>query len=406
VTLRGSLALLAMLAGALLLPAGVTAHGRSTSYSSWSLDEQGASVRARIPLVELTRVPELAARAATRDPQLSDHLAESLLLHTPSGVCPVTDGPRALAAPEGWWSSEWRIDCPPGEPRHIETRLLQPDAPSHLHFARVRTRDGAVRERVLSSRKPAWALDEAAPAQGTSDATVTDYVRLGAEHIASGADHLAFLLALLLLAASVTEVATLVTGFTLAHSVTLALAALGILHPDVPAVEALIGFSVALVAAENAWLLSERVRWLPWTIAGALVILAVLAASGRGALSTLTLLGTALFTWCHFKLLERTERPARLRVAVAFAFGLVHGFGFAGVLDELALPSHRLLPALFGFNVGVELGQLAIVALAWPLLRLLSRLRGGSVGSAVAELGSAAVCGLGLFWFATRAFSS
>jgi hypothetical protein len=59
---------------------------------------------------------------------------------------------------------------------------------------------------------------------------------------------------------------------------------------------------------------------------------------------------------------------------------------------------------LFGFNVGVELGQLAIVALAWPLLRLLSRLRDGRVGPAIAEVGSATVCGLGLFWFATRAF--
>jgi hypothetical protein len=405
VTFHGSRALLITLGTALLWPVGVTAHGRSTSYSSWSLDEQGASVRARIPLVELTRVPELAAQAAARDPRLSDHLARSLLLRTPSGVCPVTDGPHALAASEGWWSSEWRIDCPPGEPRHIESRILQPAAPSHLHFARIRTPDGAVRERVLSSREAAWAIDESEPAQGSSDATVADYVRLGVEHIASGADHLAFLLALLLLAASVTEVATLVTGFTIAHSVTLALAALGILHPDVAAVESLIGFSVALVAAENAWLLADRARWLPWSIAGALVVLAFLAAFGLGALSVLTLLGVALFTLCHFELLERAKRPARLRVAIAFAFGLVHGFGFAGVLDELALPRERLLPALFGFNVGVELGQLAIVALAWPLLRLLSRLRGGSVGSAVEELGSAAVCGLGLFWFATRAFT-
>jgi hypothetical protein len=396
--------LLLVLVAALAWSEGARSHGRSTSYSSWSLEDDGATVRVRIPLVELTRVPELAGPARARDPRLSDDLARSLLLRSKSGVCPITEGPRALAAAEGWWSSEWRVTCPVGEPRSIESRILQPAAPSHLHFARIRTQDGSVRERVLSNRAPTWSIDAAEPAASTSEASVGGYIRLGVEHIASGADHLAFLLALLLLAASVGEVATLVTGFTLAHSVTLALAALGILHPDVVAVESLIGFSVALVASENAWLLAGRTRWLPFAIATALMALAALTTLGIGALSALTLLGIATFTLCHFELLQRAENPARLRVAIAFAFGLVHGFGFAGVLDELDLPRTRLLPALFGFNVGVELGQLAIVALAWPLLRLLSRLRDGRVGPAIAEVGSATVCGLGLFWFATRAF--
>jgi hypothetical protein len=116
------------------------------------------------------------------------------------------------------------------------------------------------------------------------------------------------------------------------------------------------------------------------------------------------LAGLALFSACHFGLLARVERPARLRAAVAFAFGLIHGFGFAGVLAEMALPAERLVPALLGFNVGVELGQLAIVAVAWPVLALLARVADGRPHRWIAELGSAAVCGLGLFWFLTRAF--
>ncbi|MEN8184528.1 MAG: HupE/UreJ family protein [Myxococcota bacterium] len=396
-----ALALLASLGG--VGPAA--AHGRSVSYSSWDLLEDGVRVRARIPLVELTRIPSLAAAAAARDPILGDYLASRLVLRTPAGPCERLEGPRTLAAPEGWWLSEWKVACPPGAARTLESSVLLPEAPSHLHFARVRTPDGTVRERVLSSRQTAWSLEEVESATPTPAASVTRYLWLGVEHIASGADHLAFLLALLLLAASLAEVATLVTGFTLAHSVTLGLAALGILHPDTPAVEALIGFSVALVAAENAWLLGDRVRWLPFSIGGVLVLLAGLSALGIGVLSWLTLLGIGLFSVCHFGLLERSARPARLRVAIAFAFGLVHGFGFAGVLDELALPRERLLPALFGFNAGVELGQLAIVAVAWPLLRLAGRLAGGRAGPAIAELASAVVCGLGVFWFTTRAFS-
>ena len=98
------------------------------------------------------------------------------------------------------------------------------------------------------------------------------------------------------------------------------------------------------------------------------------------------------------------ERPEQLRAAVAFAFGLIHGFGFAGVLSELFLPTDRLIPALLGFNIGVELGQLGLVALAWPLLRALGRVRNGRLAGIVTEVGSAVICGLGVFWFITRNF--
>ena len=105
--------------------------------------------------------------------------------------------------------------------------------------------------------------------------------------------------------------------------------------------------------------------------------MALLAALGVGGMGALTLAGMTLFTLCYFGLLGRAERPARLRVAIAFAFGLVHGFGFAGVLVEISLPTGRLVPALLGFNLGVEVGQLVLVAALWPVLRDLARLRDG-----------------------------
>ena len=107
---------------------------------------------------------------------------------------------------------------------------------------------------------------------------------------------------------------------------------------------------------------------------------------------------------CVGQPLDRAERAARLRVAIAFAFGLVHGFGFAGVLTEISLPTSRLAPALLGFNLGVEVGQLVLVAALWPVLRDLARLREGRPHRILAEVGSAALCGVGIFWFVTRAF--
>ena len=134
---------------------------------------------------------------------------------------------------------------------------------------------------------------------------------------------------------------------------------------------------------------------------GAMVLLSAL---GLGGIGSLTLAGMTLFTLCYFGLLGLAEKPARLRVAISFAFGLVHGFGFAGVLVEIALPRDRLVPALLGFNLGVEVGQLVLVAALWPLLRDLARVREGRPHRLVVEVGSAVLCSVGLFWFLTRAF--
>ena len=175
-------------------------------------------------------------------------------------------------------------------------------------------------------------------------------------------------------------------------------------RPEAQEVGALVGLSIALVAAENVFLLTQRPRAIPWLITAGLAAMALLSALGMVGMGALTLGGMTLFTFCYFGLLRRAERPARLRVAIAFSFGLVHGFGFAGFLIDMALPEARLLTALFGFNVGVEVGQLVLVVALWPVLRDLAHLRGGRPHRLLVEAGSAALCSVGLFWFLTRAF--
>ena len=92
-----------------------------------------------------------------------------------------------------------------------------------------------------------------------------------------------------------------------------------------------------------------------------------------------------------------------MRWAIAFIFGLVHGFGVASVLVEAGLATERLVQALFGFNFGVELGQLMVVALIWPLRRFALR-RGEAWRFAILNYGSAATLAVGVFWFVSRAF--
>ena len=167
-------------------------------------------------------------------------------------------------------------------------------------------------------------------AAGAGEVAIT-YLRLGIEHILGGIDHLLFVLALVILVREWRRVAITVTAFTIAHSITLAAATLGFVNVPARPVEATIALSIVLVAVEI-----------------------VNARRGRPSL-------TARWPWL-----------------VAFAFGLLHGFGFAGALSEVGLPQHAIPLALLFFNLGVEVGQLAFVALVMALAWLVPRAVGAS----------------------------
>lgn len=152
------------------------------------------------------------------------------------------------------------------------------------------------------------------------------YSKLGVEHILSGVDHLVFVLALLIITNGAWRLFKTVTAFTAAHSITLALATLGLVHVPQRPVEAVIALSIVFVAMEIVHL-----------------------RAGRESM-------TSRSPW-----------------VVAFAFGLLHGFGFAGALSEVGLPQSHIPLALLFFNVGVEVGQLLFIAAALGLVGLWRR---------------------------------
>jgi hydrogenase/urease accessory protein HupE len=194
-------------------------------------------------------------------------------------------------------------------------------------LVRIESLGGAIQTERLSPTKTAFVI-QATPGAGEVAAT---YLRLGVEHILFGFDHLLFVLALVVLVREWRRVAVTVTAFTVAHSITLAAATLGFVNVPGPPVEATIALSIMLVSAE---ILNAR----------------------RGTPSL----------------------TARLPWLVAFSFGLLHGFGFAGALAEVGLPQHAIPVALLFFNVGVEIGQLifvaAVLSLIWLLRHAASRL--------------------------------
>jgi hydrogenase/urease accessory protein HupE len=177
------------------------------------------------------------------------------------------------------------------------------------------------------------------------------YFGIGVEHILCGFDHLVFLLGVVLIAVRTREVLFSVTAFTLAHSITLALAVLGLVEVSPRLVEPLIALSVAYVGLENFF-----------------------------------------------------SPAAKSRHRLTFAFGLVHGLGFAGALQELGMPSDRVGPALALFNLGVESGQLLVLLALWPLLLWLRRSPRGYVITARAL--NIALITLGTAWALERTLNA
>jgi hypothetical protein len=246
----------------------------------------------------------------------------------------------------------------------LEYRLFADLDPQHRGLLNLRTAQGT-RTAVLGPQASVQRFALGAPEAGSGWRAFVDYVREGVWHIWIGFDHILFLLSLLLPAVGLWagrrwqpaerfgqatwEVVRVVTAFTVAHSITLTLAALGLVSLPSRLVESAIAASVVLAALNNVWPLFHGRRW-----------------------------------W------------------VAFVFGLIHGFGFASVLADLGLPKDVLALALLGFNIGVELGQLAIVLVflpaAFALRRTLLYRRGVLVG------GSVVIALLAGVWFVERAF--
>ncbi len=222
----------------------------------------------------------------------------------------------------GAFVSRWRATCPGG----LVGRRIAVDGLSATRtdvLVRVAHLGGVVQTTRLTPDAPSFEV-AAVPTAGD---VVRTYFVLGVEHILLGIDHLLFVLGLLLLVGNWRRLIVTVTAFTVAHSITLAAATLGLVHVPQAPVEAVIALSVMFVAAEI-----------------------LRTAHGRASL-------TARTPWL-----------------VAFVFGLLHGLGFAGALREIGLPQTDIPLALLFFNVGVEIGQLAFIAAVVAVLAVIARL--------------------------------
>jgi hydrogenase/urease accessory protein HupE len=240
----------------------------------------------------------------------------------------------------------YELSAPPG--RLLITAVMFPYDPNHQTFVNVYEGE-ALTQAILDRGRPSFEYFSGSR-QGVA-AVIRKFIPAGVHHILIGPDHLLFLVGLLLLGGSVRQLLIVVTSFTLAHSITLSLAALNIVSPPARIIEPAIALSIVYVGADN-----------------------LLAGGGRD-----------------------------VRAWIAFAFGFIHGFGFANVLREMDLPRRALGWSLFSFNVGVEIGQLLVVVAVASALAAV-RSRSEMAGRQVAVAGSIVVIAAGAFWFIQRVF--
>ncbi|MEY3263675.1 MAG: hypothetical protein RL717_1152 [Pseudomonadota bacterium] len=288
-----------------------------------------ASVTIREAVVSYTLTPTPASQA---DPAQLPQLLHDKLSVTADGKRCVPADPKGLTA----------VFTCPAKPVQLTLRddLADTLGAAH-HVIALLTWEGGSASYSFAAQSRETHVTLASPAAAQS---ASSFFLLGVEHIATGYDHLLFLLALILCGGNLVQLLKIITAFTLAHSITLGAAALGLVHLPSALVEAVIALSIAYVAFENLF--------------------------PRFAISR--------------------------RWTISFLFGLMHGFGFSSVLQEIGLPRDNLVLALLNFNLGVEAGQLVAVAMVVPLLIRLRKTRWESM---VVQMLSALVLlvGLGLF---------
>ncbi|HEY0247501.1 MAG TPA: HupE/UreJ family protein [Gryllotalpicola sp.] len=256
--------------------------------------------------------------------------------------------------------------CPKPSDAHVIGSTLFPDAEGYVRDTKT------VLTYAVDGRTGSAALDAQQPSFTTEQSTgerFWEFFRLGAEHLLTGIDHILFLLALIAGSRRLREVVYAATTFTLAHSITFILAATGLVSVPSRVVEPIIALSITAVAA---WYL-----WRLWRHRDAATRLDI----SRGPLGL--------------------DRPGWLRLGVVFVFGLVHGLGFASALGIDEPWSWTLLWSLLVFNLGIELVQLSIIAVVFPLLALL-RHRLPHIGIWVTAALAVVVSVAGLIWFVQR----
>jgi hypothetical protein len=404
--LRAARQLLACTLLVFLLLAGMAgraaAHTKSTSYSNWRIEGALVHLSFTVPLVEAARLNHPGETQPPNE-RVEDYLSTHLSVSADGKPCSPTASPKPLTATAQFRRFEMNYRCPTDKGIALHSEAFFDLVPSHVSLAQIQTSDGRMIQQLFT--KDDQILETSGKDGNMRDAGFLRYVELGIMHIFTGVDHMSFLLGLVLISRRLRDLVFVVTGFTIGHSATLALAVTGIIRPHAEFIDALVALTIAMIGAENVAVATHRPGIVAGGIGGMLLLMAAGSFLGFGGLPGLLLLGAGLFAANYLMLSGHLKEAARLRIVVTVVFGLIHGFGFAADLLELRLPSGKLFSILLGFNLGVEIGQLTLVLVALGLVALLVRAKLALPRPIVVDTLSAGLVGLGVYWFISRSYA-
>lgn len=397
---------------AFVFPAQVFAHASSESYANWLQDDKHIEVKFTIKLSDLNLLADFfEGEKMGWQERVASHIEDNIFLMASETPCTLKFGNALIKVAHGYFQYQNRFQCSSYENLKIINNAFFSWDKSHMHIARLTEKDGHIQEAIFLDSQRQWSSSEN-QLDISQTVSIPAFILLGFEHILSGWDHLAFLLALLLLCfannSSWKTIALLVTGFTLGHSISLFLSMQQLLISDSLMVEAFIAWSILLLVFETRFQITPSQKYLAGFL---LVAFFAYAFIGQVFLSSifpiLSLIGLLLFSLSYLYLgqrLQTKKSKVLLATLITSAFGFIHGLGFAGNLQTYQISQESVLPALFGFNVGVELGQILIIFIIFAVYKLVSKLFDEKY---VTALNTALLLWLAFFstfWFIERSF--
>jgi|TARA_B100000768_G_scaffold178576_1_gene194618 hypothetical protein len=373
------------------------AHDRSESYSrfSFTTNEQGMAIQV-IGSIKQDIFNNLNAASRFQSYEsLVDYLGTAI---NPGSSCKLNNSVEVNENISlGVLKFAWAFQCLQ-IPETISVSLFQDLGVTHTHIARGVVDGESVPEFMFASNQDAWVIGLPGE-RNVNQSSYFGYFKSGVEHILSGWDHLTFLLGLLLLFTGRFLVIA-ITGFTIGHSLTLGLGAMNVLRVHSEIIETLIGFSILLLAVEYFIKHTFEIDKLAKNLA--LSLCAFLPLTVFGDLDLILIIGLALFLTFYLSLTNHYSN-LWLPLLITIFFGLIHGLGFASSIAESGIPQDRLVPIILSFNIGVEVGQLAVAFALLALIKITKMYFHSSYFHYLHGAMGAFVFSMGTFWFISRA---
>ena len=387
------------------------AHYFSESYSNWIISDNKVSATFTILKLEATRVLQIDKfQEIGQEKQLSEgevfleYFKPRISALESSKECLLDNEPSLINGKDEYHTIELSYLCASTNSIKIINNVLFDIAQSHVHLSRISINDQILEKALFYNDQTIFINDLKTKKEKSFVDSLTNFISTGMNHILTGFDHLIFLMGLIILVNNFKHLLIVITGFTLGHSITLALVALNIVVPNTLMIEALIGFTILFIAAE--YMMKEEKNFIP-IIAILLSILTFAAISSlflQISMTLISFMALILITIGYFGILRNLENKGSFRMIITSLFGVIHGFGFGTFLFNSEFDQTNIISALFGFNLGVEIGQIIFLMIFILLNLSLIKLLKSKNHQYLMQTLMIIVSSLGFYWFIQRLY--